>query len=552
MKDTKVLFIVPPNLPFSDLVKSGTAGYQSIIQTSPPLGILSIASYIRQFASVDIKIVDLNIVISKMPTISFSDWEQKIFEILSAIAGETSYDIVGISALFNTNFSHLLQISKIVKSLWPDAIIVSGGALASNLYNDIFKYTSDIDAVAITEAEKPFLGLVQANERRDYLEKASGWMTPARARAGMLPATDYIFDLDDIPFLAYDLINLEEYQQVTDWHGKKLSGENIASIITTRGCPNKCTFCANTSMHGRKLRYMSMKRILQDLRVLRDKYGVGIILIEDDMLISDKTYATKLLESLSEFGMRYDLASGLAVDHVDADILDSLKATGIDKITLAVESGSERVLRELMCKAWSDLSLARKAVSMLKEKGFYITATFILGMPGETREDIEKTVRFIKEVGFNWSKFLLASPVAGSELYEICKKNNYLTTDNLEDFHFAKGTIRTPFLEPEELDSMKYNINLEVNFVENYDIKRNRPEIALVSFQDVIRRVPDHAFAHYYISVCHDMMGNSDLAHSSLKKYQECLNMPDSEWLRYARHFGLPLGENIQIREHAD
>lgn len=526
-------------MPLNSVIKSGEASYQTVIQTSPPIGILSIAAYVRQFVNVDIKILDLNILISKSRTTNFHKFEEIVMKNLMNITENWKPEIIGISALFNTSYKYLMQLSRTTRSLWSDALIVTGGALSTNLYTKIFDNIPEIDAVAIAEAEKPVLGLIKAKDRKAYLKTAKGWMTATRAKAGMQPSVDFILNLDEIPMLAYDLIPLDDYQKVTNWHGEVTEKSKIASLITTRGCPYRCSFCANHSMHGQKLRYMTINRVIKDIKQLKEKFGVTVILIEDDSVLTDKKFTIKLLDGMSKLGLKYDLSNGLGVNHVNQDIIDRLKSADINKVTLAIESGSEYVLKKLMNKPWVDLSLAHKAVKMLRDNGFYITGTFIIGLPGETMDEVKKTVKFIKEIGLNWSKIFIATPVAGSDLYNTCIENNYLITNKLEDFHFAKSVIRTPNFEPQEIDNLKYQINLEVNFVENYDLKCNNPKTALISFEDVIRRVPDHAFAHYYIHRCYDMMGKKQQAATAFEKYK--LYVKDKGWAKYAKHFGLPL-----------
>jgi anaerobic magnesium-protoporphyrin IX monomethyl ester cyclase len=537
---TKVLFIVPPDMPFGEFIKSGEAGYRTVMQTSPPIGILSIASYVRKNTDVEFRIVDLNILISRSPGISAQEWKEKIIRTLNERTKDWDPDIVGISALFNTSYLHLKQLSKIAKEIWPKSLVVSGGALVSNLYKRIFENIPHLDAVAIAEAEKPFLGLVKAKNRREYLEndKISGWMTPAKAKKGIAPTIDFVQNLDDIPLLAYDLIDLNDYQKVTNWHGKTDKNSKIASILITRGCPYRCTYCANPSMHGGKLRYTSPQRVFSDIRELKEKFGVNIILIEDDSMLTDRQFTFKILDGLIEMKVNFDLSNGLGVNHIDEKLADKLIKAGINKVTLAVESGCERVLKELMHKSWTDLSLARKTTDILKKRGIYITATFVIGLPGETQENIQDTVKFIKDTGFNWSKIFIATPVAGSDLYQICLKNNFLVTDELKEYHFNKSIIKTSFFKPEEIDKLKMIINLDVNFVSNYDIKNKNFETALVSFEDIVRRVPDHAFAYYCIYQCYKGMNKRELAQKALEKCRECIKN-DRQWAAHFKYFNI-------------
>ena len=101
-----------------------------------------------------------------------------------------------------------------------------------------------------------------------------------------------------------------------------------------------------------------------------------------------------------------------------------LKRAGVEVASLAIESGCQRVLNEVMHKGHVKLEMVRKAIELLHKHGFYVKGMFVIGLPGETKAELEETVEFIKTAGLNWVDVFSASPIAGSELYEICKKNN--------------------------------------------------------------------------------------------------------------------------------
>jgi radical SAM superfamily enzyme YgiQ (UPF0313 family) len=538
-KNTNVSFIIPPIIPIGDLRKSVDPNLRWGDIVSMPMGPLSIASYTRKYAGVDFEILDLNVEIARHRNeFMYMKWDNFLQERLLKLDIEQYPDIVGISAIFNSNMGYLDLISAIAKKLWPEALVVAGGGLPTNLYSAVLDFAPAIDAVAIGEGEKPFCGLVLASNRMEYLETAPGWVTRKRVKAGLAPTVDLVSDLDEIPFLAYDLLEFEQYQKINRSHGEKQYNTISASIITSLGCLYRCTFCASHSVHGRKMRYHSLDRILADIRRLKQTYGVNLVLIEDDQFIHNKQNALRILEEISNLDIRIEFPNGLSIAHLDEDVINALKVARVKTVTLGVESGSERVLNEVIHKPYRKLSMVRKVVSMLRKKDIYTRAFFIIGFPGETKEEILESVRFMKDVGFNWVAIMLAAPIAGSELYEICKKNNMLISDKLENFYCGKCNIRLPHSTPEEIEKLRYLINLDVNFVENYDLKRGRPKIALIGFEDVINRIPDHAFAHYYASVCYKMMGRLDLERSFLKKYREIVDLSEY-WAEYARYFNL-------------
>lgn len=536
MKKTNVLFVVPPAVGIEELLKdTPTAKW---VYPSVPMGVLSIASYTGAHTDVDFTILDLSVEISNFinssHTLSLNEF---ITQRMSNLYSKRQPDIVGISAIFNSNGWYLHPISSQAKSLWSDVLVVAGGGLPTNMPEYVFKNAPCIDALNIGEGEKPFLELVLADNRKEYLSSAAGWMTSERIDS--LSPAQVISDLDGIPFLRYDLIDIKNYQ---GYHHQGTEGSKALSapIMTSRGCPYRCNFCSSHTVHGRRIRHYSTDRILADIRRLKEDYHVRNILVEDDLFLGNKKQALRVLKSIAQEKMTIEFTNGLSINHIDEETADALEGAGVEIASLAVESGCERVLNEIIHKPYKKLSRVREAVKLLREREIYIRAFFVIGFPGETMEELMETVRFMKEVGFNWCAVMIATPIAGSELYEHCKKNGLLASDKEDDFHFGKCNIKLSHSTPEEFEKLRYLINLEVNFVENYDFKNGRLELALNGFQDVINRVPDHAFAHYYTSLCYNRMKKKELEMESLNKYFEIVSTSE-EWKKYAIHFKLPV-----------
>ena len=536
MNKTNVLFIIPPAVSIGELLKhSPTAKW---VYPFVPMGVLSIASYTGEHADVDFMIWDLSVEISNFInnscSLSLNDF---IMQQMSNLYTKKQPDIIGISAIFNSNGGYLHPISNQAKNLWPDVLVVTGGGLPTNIPEHVFKNAPCVDAINIGEGEIPFLELVLADDRKKHLSSADGWMTSDRIDFNS--NRKVIFNLDEIPFLRYDLIDMKNYQ---DFHhqGREGGKSLTAPIMTSRGCPYQCDFCASHTIHGRKMRNYSTDRILEDIRRLKDNYGINNVLIEDDLFLGNKKQALRVLHSLSRDNITVEFANGLSVQHINEEVVDALKVAGVEMASLAVESGCERVLNEIIHKPYKKLSRVRDAVKLLREKGIYIRAFFVIGFPGETMEEIMETVRFMKEIGFNWCAIMIATPIAGSELFEYCKKNDLLTTEKQEDFHYGKCCIKLTHSTPEEFEKLRYLINLDVNFVKNYDMKNGHPTIALNGFKDVINRVPDHAFAHYFSSLCYNQLELKENEQVSMGKYSEIVSLSD-EWKEYAIHFDLPV-----------
>ncbi|MFH1288888.1 MAG: radical SAM protein [bacterium] len=537
MKKTNIIFVVPPAIPIEEFLRDDpTTGWT---YPSIPLGILSIASYVGAYAKdVDFTILDLSVEISSFINdsngLSLNDF---IKQQMSDRCKGKSPDIIGISAIFNSNGGYLHFISSQAKGLWPDVLVVAGGGLPTNMPEYVFENAPDVDALNIGEGEKSFLELVLADDRKVYLSSAQGWMT--KGRINSTSAAPVISDLDEIPFLRYDLIDIKSYQGYH--HQGTEGGKTLAvPIMTSRGCPYRCNFCSSHTVHGRRIRHYSTNRILADICRLKEDFNIKNILVEDDLFLGNKKEALQVLDSISQKNLTVEFTNGLSVNHIDEEISEALRSSGVEMASLAVESGCERVLNEIIHKPYKKLSRVREVVKLLREKDIYIRAFFVIGFPGETMEELMETVSFMKDVGFNWCAVMIATPIAGSELYEYCKKNNLLMSDKEDDFHFGKCSIKLLHSTPEEFEKLRYLINLEVNFVENYDLKNGHLRLALNGFQDVINRVPKHAFAHYYSSLCYNQVKNKELARESINKYFKIINASD-EWREYAIHFKLPV-----------
>jgi len=534
-----ILFIVPPILPLNDLKHTIESGYQHYVSTSPPLGIMSMIAYYNLYVSAQSKIIDINIEIIKNNKLLLSS-ENYLKELMHKILSIDGYppDIVGISAIFNSHAGYLSTISKIIKEVWPNVIVVAGGGLPTNMYKNILSECAEIDALLVGEGEIPFLNLILSNDRKSFLENSEEWVTQNNYKEKS-PRPVFIQDLDEIPLLPYQMINLLDYQSKSRYHGDINDDAIVMPLMTSRGCPYNCVFCSSYTIHGKKFRYASANRIIEDIKYLVENYKVNTILIEDDHFLYNKRRAIDILDGISEMKLNIEFTSGLVLAALDEDIIQSMKKAGVRSATLAIESGSDRVLREIIKKPLK-LSMVSGVVNLLRKYEIYIRAFFIIGFPGETIDEIYNSINFMKETGFNWVAIMIATPIAGSRLYKICKENNYLVSDSIEDYHYGKGNIITKDFTPAEIEKIRYNANLEVNFIDNYDLKHNKPDIAIVGFHDVIHRVQDHAFAHYFASKCYHDLGHSEKAIFHQEKYYSIINK-SSVWKDHAKRFGLPL-----------
>lgn len=534
---TKVLLFIAP---FFDIQSYLTHEIKSRAPIfTVPYGVLSLAAYIDKFSfgKVEIKVIDLNVKAYRL-CLTSNDLDADISNYIQSVLTEYKADIVGISALFNTCYPYLEMVGKAVKTARPEALLIAGGGLATNLYAEILENVPHIDAACYGEGEVPMVELINALDRRGHMDESPAWITRASLAAQAPIHGIFVHDLDQIPFFDYSLIDLDDYSgRETDNTSKKSNYRNL-SIHTSRGCPFRCVFCASNSVHGKKVRFMSVDKVVGEVRRMIDELGLEVLAIDDDHFLAKKDRAKEILNKLMEFNLRIEFPNGIAVYAIDDEIGEMLKRAGVTTISLAVESGSNYVLKHVINKPLK-LEMVRNAVNILRKNDISVHAGFVVGLPGELEVHRDETMQLIFDYGFDWCYFNLAVPVAGSRLYKICKDNNYLVNDELGNHITMKCNIKTPDLDPEYMEEKAYMMNLEANFVNNFNMRTGNYAKAMKYFRNVAEKYPDHAFSHYYLAKALEGMGTqAELAAEHLRKFRE-LAQANESWNKYSKHYGL-------------
>jgi anaerobic magnesium-protoporphyrin IX monomethyl ester cyclase len=384
---------------------------------------------------------------------------------------------------------------------------------------------------------------IQEEQQKWYLENNDSWITRNKIQynESFKPSNNLIYDLDEIP--AFDLkliIRKNGYADYSAPYSFAMTG-NVAkkqlALFTTRGCPGKCVFCASHHVHGRKVRFYSVERIKQDILRYIDE-GVDEIVFLDDRFLYNKKRAVEILNFMIDNKISSKLAN-IEFFAIDEEIAKLLRKAGNADLLITVENANEETLRNIIHKP-ANLEIARKAIKCLKDAGIIIYTNILVGLPGETKESIEKGVKELLNLGCNWYICFVAAPLPGSELYEICERNGYLAKDvDIYRMDFKKGVIRTPEFEPAYIERRIYEMNLHVNFVENYDVRTGNYEVALMMFEKIINLVLDtHAFAYYFAAICAKAIGLSEKYTQYKNKYDEMIQKFDF-WREWAEHFDL-------------
>jgi len=289
------------------------------------------------------------------------------------------------------------------------------------------------------------------------------------------------------------------------------------------------------------MRYHSLERIKNDILRIKNDYGVKIVTIEDDHFMGDKKRAYEIVKYIGGLGLIAFFPNSLALYALSQEMLVALKEAGVEQLILAVESGSDYVLRNVMKKPLK-LDIVRRVAKNCREIGIYTDCNILLGLPGERMQDIEDTRNFLRTVNANWFRINVATPLQGSEMYDICEEKNYFK-DLVTESNYKKAIVGTEEFDPQYIQDISYDFNIELNFVYNADMRLRQYDVALKGFDNAIAAKPDHALALYYASICNRKLGHIVRAKDLMEKAEDSY-AKSSLWKKYIEKYNIPLGES--------
>ncbi|MBI5815479.1 MAG: B12-binding domain-containing radical SAM protein [Nitrospinae bacterium] len=312
-------------------------------------------------------------------------------------------DIVGISVL-TVEVGSALKISEICKKYNPSLPVVWGGVHPTFNPGDAF-VNGTVDFVVRGEGEETFLELCRKIEKGE--KDFSGTHGVSFVKEGKIvhnPPRALIEDVDTIPFPASNLIL---YPESFDY-------KSMGSMIASRGCPWRCAFCSSRLFWEKKLRLRSPENIIEEIKAIKQKYGVNYIMFWDDSFSVSKKVAIRYCKQIVESGLNITWRTATRADLVDDELLYWMKRAGCVKLEIGVETGSPRMQK--LIKKDVDNELVRRACSMIKKSGIAVGAFFMAGFPEETLDDMEQTFALMKDLNLEEVAFNIVDPMPGSDL----------------------------------------------------------------------------------------------------------------------------------------
>ncbi len=342
-------------------------------------------------------------------------------------------DLIGISSHI-LNWRGVPPLAELLKRRFPQTPLILGGPFPSSSPEHCLE-RSRADAVAVGEGEVTMGEICRRVETGDGTwADIDGlvWRGPDGRPQRNRPR-DLISDIDRLPFPAWDCLEDSPLYHRRDRYRPG------GLITTSRGCPFRCTFCSR-SVFGGRYRAHSPERVLAEIERLQRDFGVRQINVVDDNFALNRSRAIRILEGIESLSSppAVNLLSGIRVDQVTPDFARMLKRAGVYSTTVGVESG----VQEILDRSGKGIRLEQvvRAVRLLRKEGILVVGAFIIGLPGDTRETMERTLRFAISLNPHLVKFAIATPCPDTELYEeIAREGKFLVEvkDGLETGYFG-------------------------------------------------------------------------------------------------------------------
>lgn len=386
-------------------------------------------------------------------------------------------DLVGISVLSSEYYLIGDICVDIVKEVNPNIIVVMGGVHATTMYWRIMN-NRKIDYAIRGEGEYVFRDLIRYLNVEGQFPSQGVVYRNENYELKALPIM-FIDDLNALPYPDYELVDFRVYSMTIQRYGTDAPVElPFVRISTVRGCPIGCSFCQVESVSGRKHRMRSAVNIVGELELLKEKYSIKSINFDDDNAFFHKGWSKELLQMMIDRRLHLKWkANGVALFSLDKEILRLMADSGCLMLNLAIESGNERVLKDIVMKPL-DLKTAPQKIALVKQYGIYVCVNFIIGLPGETWDEIRETLRYAETCGADYVKIFIANPLFGTKMYDMAKEKGYIVGDEYE-INWRYSRISTPEFTAKDISILRAYEWDRINFTDPQKLKKTADMMGL-------------------------------------------------------------------------
>lgn len=373
------------------------------------LGLGYIAAYARNLhPDIDISILDTRVATRK---------EMQTFY-------ATRFDLVGLT-LMSGIFKQSLEVAEKVRQLHPGTIICAGGPYVSSLGEDVLGFCA-FDLAVVGEGEITFSEIIRYLKKETELASIDGLIykdeegriITNRSRAVGQTA-------DAMPMPAYDLFRMNRYPNYR--------------ILTSRGCPYKCSFCSSADVWQYRWQKRKPEAIIEEIRFLVERYGRKTFFFNDDTFNMHLKRAEDFCDQLFESKLKILWSTPFRADRVDARLAAKMKRAGCYNVGIGIESADNALLSQM--EKQITIEQITQGIRILREAGIEVLGQFIIGIPGETPETFEKTLRYARQSELDFVLFYSSLPYKGTSQWRFVEQHGTFFSQSMHDYHEIKPRI---------------------------------------------------------------------------------------------------------------
>ena len=350
--------------------------------------------------------------------------------------------------------NYVADMIREIKSKKPGLILIAGGVHVSIVPENFLEQCPEIDYLVVGEGEHTTLELLDALRNGRATDAIAGIGYRKDDAVVITPRRPLIENLDDLPMPAWEKLPIDKYEVMTPERVNDPTKGAGLTISSERGCPFECTFCASGSVYGKSYRSRSPEKIVEEIQYIVSKFSVRNFFFVDEVL----TFSEKTILDLCRLIKQADLqirwscnsrcnAKGLTVAAVLA-----MKEAGCVRLDFGVESGSPRILQSI--KKGIRLQNVYEAFKLAHDHGLYTTALMIIGLPGETLDDIRSSLYLNLNIESEILLFGAATPFPGTALFSWAQSNGYLNSDNWSEYYIGN---RSPVMRSDHFHEDRIN-----------------------------------------------------------------------------------------------
>jgi anaerobic magnesium-protoporphyrin IX monomethyl ester cyclase len=353
-----------------------------------------------------------------------------------------------------------IEVCRVAKEEVPETLTVLGNTHPSFMYEEVLTGHPEVDVVVREEGETTAVELIEAWRAGADLSRVWGIAFRREGRVIATPRREFIMDLDSLE-PAWDLVSWEEYTY------RPKPGSTLAVVSSSRGCRQHCSFCSQRLFWKESWRAVSADRFVAQLQMLRERYGVNVAMIADEIPSLDAQRWKRILDLLIERDLGMSLLLETRVDDIlrDAALLPSYRQAGIEHIYVGVEAVNQATLD--LFKKDAKVEEGKRAIELINAHDIISETSFVMGMPDETLPEMQRTIELAKFFDPDMAFFLAITPWPYADLYRDVK-------DHIAVRDYRRYNLVEPVIKPVAMTLDEVRAQLFRGFREFYQDKMKR------------------------------------------------------------------------------